>query len=159
MGVQHKRAQKEPSTCSVLYYFIVGQLLWKLSFLLLEVTCIQVHTSSSPTYCQIHCSLGASTIPLTAWQKLPMTVQLIAGFCDFWHNGPPLSPWNIVVIGFHGFPLSLICLPAPLDWILSVDIPLSFTSSSRHFHLILRGLTAAYGLMTNTSLFATESFF
>lgn len=53
----------------VRYYFIVGQLLWKLSFLLLEVTCIKVYTSSSPTHCQICCSLGAPAIPLTQCGK------------------------------------------------------------------------------------------
>lgn len=105
-GCYHeKRAEKEPLIRVGDYYFIIGQLFWKCSFLLLEVTCIKVYASLPPTHCQTHCSLRASLIPLRQigngyqwlstccilWYLVWEATAFFLKCCSLWLFGVPLS--------------------------------------------------------------------
>lgn len=56
------------------FFLIVGQLLWKQSFLLLEITCIKVLLTSHP----LSNPLQFEILYLWDWQRSPVTVQLLA---------------------------------------------------------------------------------
>lgn len=115
-------AQKEPLVAVRYCYFIVGQLPWKRSVLLLELTCIKAYTLSPPTHCQIHCSLGASTIPLKQYGK---GHQWLSSCWSLWY----LTWWATSFFQKHcPHCLSWISpfsdLSARLDWILNVLLSL-----------------------------------
>lgn len=95
--------EKSPPYMLVIVLFIVGQLLWKRSFLHLAVTCIKIHTSLLSTHCQIHCSLGTSATSLRHFGKGQQWLSScwLLWYLTWW----AVSSWN-VLIGFHGFPLA-----------------------------------------------------
>lgn len=142
-------SQKELPMCA--RDFVVRQFLCMSSLLLVEMICIKTIPPTSHPF----------SLLVVWWWSLPFysdslqSICPIPDFCLLWFLGHFFL--HEVQSSLHGF--LLVCLPAPLDRDLCVDVLVSLYTS---FRAVLfrssQGLITACGLMTSTSLFTASCF-